>query len=30
MGTSASGEDPDEIVQNLAFHHGLHCLLRRK
>ena len=28
MGTLANGEDPDEMPQQLAFHKGLHCLLR--
>ena len=28
MGTLANSEDPDEILQNAAFHQGLHCLLR--
>ena len=25
-GTFAKGEDQDEIQQNAAFYHGLHCL----
>ena len=28
MGTLANNEDPDEMLQNAAFHQGLHCLLR--
>ena len=24
----ANGEDPDEMLQNVAFHQGPHCLLR--
>ena len=26
----ASIEDPDEMLENAAFHQGLHCLLRLK
>ena len=26
--TLANSEDPDEMPQNVAFHLGLHCLLR--
>ena len=26
-GTSANGEDPDEMPHHAAFHQGLHCLL---
>ena len=29
MGTFANSEDPDEMPQNVAFHQGLHCLLRQ-
>ena len=25
----ANSEDPDEMLQNMAFHQGLHCLLRQ-
>ena len=28
MGTFTNSEDPDEMLHNAAFHHGLHCLLR--
>ena len=28
MGTLANSEDPDEMPYNMAFHLGLHCLLR--
>ena len=28
LSTSASSEDPDEILHNEAFHQGLHYLLR--
>ena len=28
MGTLANSEDPDEMPHNVAFHLGLHCLLR--
>ena len=28
MGTLANSEDPDEMPHNVAFHQGLHCLLR--
>ena len=27
-GTLANSEDPDEMPHNVAFHQGLHCLLR--
>ena len=30
MGTLANSEDPDEMQHNVAFHRGLHCLLRLK
>ena len=30
MGTMANSEDPDEIQPYVAFHQGLHCLLRFK
>ena len=30
MGTFINSEDPDEICYNVAFHQGLHCLLRQK
>ena len=26
----ANNEDPDEMPNNPAFHHGLHCLLWKK
>ena len=29
MGTLANSEDPDEMQQNAAFQHCLHCLLRQ-
>ena len=29
MGTLANSEDPDEMPHNVAFHQGLHCLLRQ-
>ena len=29
MGTFTNGEDPDEMLQNAAFHQGLHCLLKQ-
>ena len=29
MGTSASNEDPDEMLHDAAFHPCLHCLLRQ-
>ena len=29
MGTLVNGEDTDEMLQNAAFHQGLHCLLRQ-
>ena len=29
MGTFANSEDPDEMPHNVAFHRGLHCLLRQ-
>ena len=28
--TTADREDPDLMPLNLAFHQGLHCLLRQK
>ena len=28
MGTLANSEDPDEMLHNVAFHQGLHCLLK--
>ena len=28
MGTFTNSEDPDEMPHNVAFHQGLHCLLR--
>ena len=28
MGTLANSEDPDGMQHNVAFHQGLHCLLR--
>ena len=30
MDTLANSEDLDEMLQNAAFHQGLHCLLRKK
>ena len=30
MGTLANSEDPDEMLHNVAFHQGLHCLQRGK
>ena len=30
MGILANSEDPDEMPHNVAFHLGLHCLLRLK
>ena len=30
MGTLANSEDPDEMQHIVAFHQGLHCLLRFK
>ena len=30
MCTLANSEDPDEMPLNVAFHQGLHCLLRQK
>ena len=30
MSTLVNSEDPDEILRNVAFHQGLHFLLRRK
>ena len=27
-GILANSEDPNEILHNVAFHQGLHCLLR--
>ena len=29
MGTLANSEDPDEMLHNVAFHQGLHLLLRQ-
>ena len=29
LGTLANSEDPDEMLHNLAFHVGQHCLLRQ-
>ena len=29
MGTLANSEDPDEMLPNASFHHGLHCLRRQ-
>ena len=29
MGTMANSEDTDEIQHKVAFHQGLHCLLRQ-
>ena len=29
MGILANSVDPDEMPQNVAFHQGLHCLLRQ-
>ena len=29
MCTWANSEDPDEMPQNVAFHHGIHCLPRK-
>ena len=29
-GTLANRQDPDEMLHNVAFHQGLHCLLRQK
>ena len=28
-GTLVNGENPDEMLNNVAFHHGLHCLLKQ-
>ena len=28
--TTADREDPDLMLHNVAFHQGLHCLLRQK
>ena len=28
--TTADSEDPDLMLQNVAFHQGLQCLLRQK
>ena len=28
--TTADREDPDQMLHNVAFHQGLHCLLRQK
>ena len=30
MGTFTNSEDPEEMLHNAAFHHGLHCLLTFK
>ena len=30
MGTFTNSEDPDEMPHNVAFHKGLHCLVRKK
>ena len=30
MRTLSNSEDPDEMLHNVAFHHGLHCLLKKK
>ena len=30
MGNLANSEDPDEMLHHVAFHQGLHCLLRLK
>ena len=30
MNTLANSEDPDEMPHKVAFHQGLHCLLRQK
>ena len=30
MGTSTNSEDPDEMLHNVTFYQGLHCLLRYK
>ena len=30
MGTFTNSEDPDEMPHDVAFHQGLHCLLRLK
>ena len=29
MSTLANSEDPDKMLHNVAFHLGLHCLLRQ-
>ena len=29
MGNLANSEDPDGMQHNVAFHQGLHCLLRQ-
>ena len=29
MGILTNSEDPDEMLHNVAFHQGLHCLLRQ-
>ena len=29
MRSLANSENPDEMLQNAAFHQGLHCLLRQ-
>ena len=28
LSSLANSEDPDEMLQNAAFHQGMHCLLR--
>ena len=28
--TTSDREDPDKMLHNVAFHQGLHCLLRQK
>ena len=30
MGMFTNSEDPDEMPHNVAFHQGLHCLLKQK
>ena len=30
MGSFTNSGDPDEMTHNVAFHHGLHCLIRSK
>ena len=29
MGTLANSEDPDDMLHNVAFHQGLHCLRKQ-